>query len=126
MTRKTRLIALALVTLLGQSPVRAGEAARTLTSTGWFSDVKCASARVADGRIGPTGLECSRRCIASGVKVAFIDEKAKEVLEVDNPAVATLLLGDHVKVEATRPNARTIHVTSVKVLSKYAAKCDVH
>ena len=51
---------------------------------------------------------------------------SSEVFVVDNSKVGKALLGDHVAIEATQPTANSIHVTSVKVLSKYVAKCDVN
>ena len=95
------------------------------THTGWFADEKCATARVADGRIGPTGQACTRECLRKGVPMAFIDEKEKAVLRVDNPKIVAGREGDHVQIEAVRRDAKTLHVTSVKVLEKYAAKCSV-
>ena len=57
--------------------------------------------------------------------MAFIDEKEKAVLRVDNPKIVAGREGDHVQIEAVRRDAKTLHVTSVKVLEKYAAKCSV-
>jgi hypothetical protein len=95
------------------------------TRTGWFSDENCATARVADGRIGPTGQACTRECLRKGVPMVFIDEKEKTVLRVDNPKIVAGREGDHVQIDAVRKDAKTLHVTSVKVLEKYAAKCSV-
>ena len=91
--------------------------------TGWFSDEKCATARVAEGLIGPTGQTCTRECLRKGVPMVFIDETSKTVLRVDNPGIVRGREGDHVRVEAVRQDEKTLHVTSVRVLEKYAAKC---
>ena len=55
----------------------------------------------------------------------FIDEKAKAVLRVDNPGIVRGREGDRVQIEVVPKDAKTLHVTSVKVLEKYAAKCSV-
>ena len=94
--------------------------------TGWFSDEKCATARAAEGLIGPTGQTCTRECLRKGVPMVFIDETGKTVLRVDNPKIVAGREGDHVQIEAVRRDSKTLHVTSVKVLEKYAAKCGVH
>ena len=113
-----------LALLLAPHVVPAADTPSTLT--GWFSDEKCASARVAEGLIGPTGQTCARECLKKGVPMVFIDEKAKSVLGVDNPAIVAGREGDHVRIEAVRKDAKTLHVTSVRVLEKYAAKCSVN
>ena len=122
MIRHQIRLALLLVVLFA-SAARAAEPSSTFT--GWFSDERCASARVANGLIGPTGQTCTRECLAKGVPMVFIDEKEKAVLRVDNPKVVQHREGDHVRIEAVRKDAKTLHVTSVKVLEKYAAKCSV-
>ena len=117
-------LAPAALILLGPWMLFASEAASS-TRTGWFSDEKCATARVADGRVGPTGQACTRECLRKGVPMVFIDEKEKVVLRVDNPKIVAGREGDHVQIESVRRDDKTLHVTSVKVLEKYAAKCSV-
>jgi hypothetical protein len=102
-----------------------GEEPASSRLTGWFSDEKCATERVAEGRIGPTGRSCTLECLRKGVPMAFIDETGKTVLRVDNPRIVAGREGDHVQIEAVRRDEKTLHVTSVKVLEKYAAKCSV-
>ena len=114
------LLPVALIAIVAPAFARGG--ADTITATGWFSDEKCATARVAGGRIGPTGRACTRECLAKGVPMVFIDEKEKAVLRVDNPRIVRGREGDHVQIEAVRKDAKTLHVTSVRVLEKYAAK----
>jgi hypothetical protein len=118
------VLLLSLATLTLSAAVFAGDSA-SATRTGWFSDEKCASARVADGRVGPTGQACTRECLRKGVPMVFIDEREKAVLRVDNPGIVQGREGDHVQIEAVRRDTKTLHVTSVKVLEKYAAKCSV-
>ena len=121
-----RLAALSLLLLTVSTTSTASEVPASVTATGWFSDLKCATSRAATGRIGPTGRACSEKCLANGVKLAFIDEKAKAVFEVDNPKAGKALLGDHVEIVATKSGAKTLHITSVTILEKYVARCDVN
>ena len=111
------------LSILAAAPASAADSSST--RSGWFSDEKCATARVADGRIGPTGQACTRECLRKGVPMVFIDEKEKTVLRVDNPEIVAGREGDHVQIEAVRRDTKTLHVTSVRVLEKYAAKCSV-
>jgi hypothetical protein len=105
--------------------IGAEKAPTATTATGWFSDESCATERVKAGRIGPTGRSCTRECLAKGVRMAFIDEKARAVLRVENPAAARGQEGAYVRVTGSVDAARkTLHVDSVKVLKPYAATCD--
>ena len=117
---------LALLVISGRPRLLFGEESVPTRLTGWFSDEKCATARVAEGLVGPTGQTCTRACLKKGVPMAFIDETGKTVLRVDNPEIVAGREGDHVRIEAVRKDAKTVHVTSVEVLEKYAAKCSVH
>jgi hypothetical protein len=118
------LIGLTIATLIASGILFASDPVSS-TLTGWFSDEKCATACVADGRIGPTGQACTRECLRNGVPMVFIDEKEKAVLRVDNPKIVSGREGDHVQIKAERKDAKTLHVSSVKILEKYAAKCSV-
>src|SRR6476469_6018999 len=117
---------LSLLLISGRPRLLFGEESAPARLTGWFSDEKCATARVAEGLVGPTGQTCTRACLKKGVPMVFIDETGKTVLRVDNPRIVTGREGDHVQIEAVRKDAKTLHVTSVKVLEKYAAKCGVN
>lgn len=123
LTKGLRVLSLLLIA--GMPRLLTGEEQASARLTGWFSDEKCATARVADGRIGPTGRSCTLECLRKGVPMAFIDETGRTVLRVDNPKIVAGREGDHVQIEAVRKDAKTLHVTSVKVLEKYAAKCSV-
>jgi len=120
------LLLLILGLISGMPGVLMGEESGSARLTGWFSDEKCATARVAEGLVGPTGQTCTRACLKKGVPMVFIDETGKTVLRVDNPRIVAGREGDHVQIEAVRTDAKTLHVTSVKVLEKYAAKCGVN
>ncbi len=96
------------------------------TRTGWFADQKCASSRVADGRVGPPGRTCTQECIRKGVPVVFIDEKTKKLYRVSNPAVTRGQECDHVEITATiDQKAGALAVATIKVLEAYVATCAV-
>ena len=122
---RKRLHFVILCLISGAPRLLIGEEPASARLTGWFSDEKCATARVAEGLVGPTGQTCTRACLKKGVPMVFIDETGKTVLRVDNPRVVAGREGDHVQIEAVRKDAKSLHVTSVKVLEKYAAKCSV-
>jgi len=121
---RTNLPSLVLCLIFG-APLLIGEESASTRLTGWFSDEQCATARVDAGKIGPTGQSCTRECLRKGVPMVFIDETGKAVLRVDNPRIVAGREGDHVQIDAVRKDAKTLHVTSVRVLEKYAAKCGV-
>jgi len=100
--------------------------AEAVTRKGWFADEKCATQRVANGRTGPPGQTCTRECIRKGVKVVFIDEQTGALYRVDNPKPTKGLESDYVELAGTlNAAAKTVHVDSVRVIEKYAAKCSV-
>ena len=88
------LSAALLAACLGAAP----EAATT--RTGWFADESCASNRVREGKTGPPGQTCTRRCIAKGVPVVFFDEKSGQLIRVQNPAATTGRECDRVQIRA--------------------------
>jgi hypothetical protein len=102
------------------------EPSETVTRKGWFADERCATERVRNGRIGPPGQTCTRACIRKGVKVVFIDEQTGALYRVDNPKPTKGLESDYVEFAGTlNAEKKTVHVDSVRVLEKYAAKCSV-
>ena len=116
----------ALALLLCWPALASQPAPEAVTRKGWFADEKCATQRVQNGRTGPPGQTCTRECIRKGVKVVFIDEKTGALYRVDNPKPTKGLESDYVEVQGTlNAAAKTVHVDSVRVLEKYAAKCSV-
>ncbi|MGD0361180.1 MAG: hypothetical protein ABSC93_09950 [Bryobacteraceae bacterium] len=97
---------------------------RGVTWTGWFSDLKCASARAANGTFTSTNPECAKTCIKEGAAPAFISEQAKAVFTLkDSPSVIDQL-GYHVEVQATVDDAaRTITIRKIKQLGYDGAAC---
>jgi hypothetical protein len=97
---------------------------KTVTWTGWFSDLKCATARAASGTFTATNPDCAKTCIESGAPPAFISEQAKAVYTVkDSPSIIEQL-GFHVEVEATVDDpAHTIVIQKIKQLGYDGAAC---
>lgn len=124
---KRAAAAAAALMLAAIAAVASDSSARSVTRKGWFGDENCAGSKVAAGaKVGPNGQECTRKCIREGVPVVFIDEQAKALYRVDNPKVAAGIESDYVEMTGTVDTAaKTLHVDSVRVLEKYAAKCSV-
>jgi hypothetical protein len=94
------------------------------TWTGWFSDMGCASPRVARGLIGPSNPDCVKRCLDEGATPVFVSEQAKALFEVkDYPSVKDDV-GYHVELTGTvDAEAKTIAVQTVKRLSYVGSLC---
>jgi hypothetical protein len=108
--------------LLGAASDRADT--KTATWTGWFSDMQCASPRVARGLIGPNNPDCVKRCLEEGATPVFISEQAKALFEVKDHASVKDDVGYHVEVTGTvDKRAKTISVATVKRLSYVGALC---
>jgi hypothetical protein len=115
-----------LMALCVSIPVIAAQGGKgaTTTLTGWFSDEGCARSKINSGEIGPNGRDCVQRCLKEGKKLVFIDEKAKALLFVDNPAAAGGQESHYVEVTGTADRAtKTLHMESIKVLEEYKAMC---
>jgi hypothetical protein len=123
----TRVVAAAVLLLLAISAAASDSASRAVTRKGWFGDENCSRSKVApDAKVGPSGQECTRKCIRKGVPVVFIDENARALYRVDNPKVTRGIESDYVEMIGTiDAAAKTVHVDSVRVLEKYVAKCSV-
>jgi hypothetical protein len=122
-----RRAAAVLVLLAAVAAAASASSSATVTRKGWFGDENCSRSKVApDAKVGPNGQECTRKCIREGVPVVFIDEQAKALYRVDNPKVTEGIESDYVEMVGTiDAAAKTVHVDSVRVLEKYAAKCSV-
>lgn len=91
---------------------------------GWLSDEKCARGRASSGIYTATGPRCAKECVAAGKKIVFIDPNAKRILLIANQAVARKYVGDHVEITGSLdPQAKSIHVASLKMLEKGVAMC---
>jgi hypothetical protein len=109
-----------LLVLLGGA--KAGE--KTVTWTGWFSDLKCASSRAASGVFTATNPDCARSCIERGAAPVFISEQAKAIFQVKGYPSVIEDLGYHVQVQAAvDESAGTITIRQVERLAFQGAAC---
>jgi hypothetical protein len=109
------------VSLLTSAGAPAAE--KTVTWTGWFSDLQCASARAAGGVFSSTNPDCARTCIEKGAPPVFISEDAKAVFRVTGYDSAVSDLGYHVSVKANVESENTIRILSVTRLEYQGAAC---
>jgi hypothetical protein len=117
---------LAFLTFLASWAIRAQSPPEPASRRGWFADEKCSTQRVKNGRTGPPGQACTQECIRKGVKVVFIDERTGKLYRVDNPKPTRGLESDYVEMSGTLDaGAKTVHVDSIRVIEKYAARCSV-
>ena len=95
-----------------------------VTLTGWISDIKCATPRVARGQFGPNGPTCVKQCLLKGVKAVFVSEEAKAMFELINYPSAKDDVGYHLELTGlVDAAAGTISVVSVKRLEYVGAMC---
>jgi hypothetical protein len=93
---------------------------------GWISDARCAPGHVSAGKYTGTNPDCSKECIAKGIKMLLIDPDHKSLLTVLNPAAAKNYVGDFVEISGgTNLEKKTVRIESVKLLEKGRAMCDV-
>jgi hypothetical protein len=96
----------------------------SVTWTGWFSDLKCASARAAAGTFSGTNPDCARSCIEKGAAPVFISEQAKAIFQVKDSSSVIEDLGYHIEVQATVDEAtKMIRIQKVKRLAYQGAAC---
>jgi hypothetical protein len=96
----------------------------TVTWTGWFSDAKCATGRVAFGMFASTNPDCARQCIGAGAVPVFISEQAKALFEVKGYPALVDDLGYHMEVRATVDDAaKTITIQKTTRLGYDGAAC---
>src|SRR4051794_21877805 len=93
--KKSLLLAFTALLLLEARP------SGTVTLTGWFSDERCAPARLTVEKLGPSNPDCSATCIKNGAAAVFISETGREILKVKNHAGVIDDLGYHVAVTGT-------------------------
>ena len=124
-TMKLRVGLGAMIVLLSLVPAGAGTAEeKMVTWTGWFSDVKCASARAAGGTFSATNPDCARTCIENGAAAVFISEQARAVFNVKEYSSVVDDLGYQVEVHGMVDGAgKTIRVREVKRLEYQGAAC---
>jgi hypothetical protein len=98
--------------------------ARTVTYTGWFSDIQCATPAVKRGEIKPNNPDCVKKCLEKGAAAVFISEQAKDLFEVKHYEGVKEDLGYHIELTGrVDPAAKTIDVQSVKRLEYVGSQC---
>ncbi|HKF50685.1 MAG TPA: hypothetical protein VKB26_00110 [Candidatus Acidoferrales bacterium] len=105
----------------GSSPANSNSA----TIKGWISDEGCARGRANGGTFTGTNPECAKKCIASGAKMVLIAPDQRKLLTVANPSAAKANIGDFVEVTGSvEAKTKTVHIDTLKMLTKGAAMCD--
>src|SRR6185312_10267713 len=91
---------------------------------GWLSDEQCARGRASSGVYTGTNPQCANECVAKGKKIVFVDPAARRILLIANQDAAKAHIGDRVEITGSlEPQAKSIHVVSLKMLEKGAAMC---
>jgi hypothetical protein len=91
---------------------------KAVTVKGWVSDAKCGA-----GNASADKEACAKKCVAGGEKIVFVADKDKKVWNVTNPDALKDHVGHHVSVRGhVDADAGTVHVVSVKMVSKTKAK----
>ena len=97
---------------------------KSVTWTGWFSNLSCAAARAKSGTFTETNPDCAKRSIEHGEAAVFISEQAKALFQVKDYAGLIDDLGYHLEVTANVDDAAgTISIRSVKRLEYQGASC---
>lgn len=94
----------------GKSAKTSASKAKSETMTGWVSDEKCGAKVNAD---------CAKKCIESGQKVVFVNEKDKSVWNVTNPDPLKEHAGHHISVSAQvndKDKTITVDPASIKMV----------
>jgi len=118
--RHAAITSLALLTLtaIGQAEEK------SVTWTGWFSEVDCAASRAARGDITPTNPECAKTCIEKGAAPVFLSEQAKAMFRISGYPSVIEDLGYHIEVQAKVDEAaKTMVIEKVKRLEYQGASC---
>ena len=121
---RIRIAVLALV-VWGVSGVAQQSASVSESSIrGWLSDEQCARGRAEGGAYTATNPRCAKECVAKGKKVVLIDPERKQVFTVTNQSLAKKNVGDYVEIVGqTDLNAKTIRISSLKMLEGGTASC---
>ena len=123
MTRTPFLLcAVVLSTSVLGAAVRPAETVVTLN--GWFSDERCAAAKLKADDVTPNGTICVKKCLDEGATPVFVDPKARVMYQVkDHPTVKNDV-GYYLELAGViDPKAMTISVRSVKHLGDVVQMC---
>ena len=97
---------------------------KSVTWTGWFSDVKCAAPRAAAGVFTITNPDCAKSCLEKGAAPVFISEQARAIFQVKDYSSIIADLGYHLEIQGTVDEAaKTIAIRDVKRLAYQGAAC---
>ena len=118
---KLLMVVLSGSVLLGAA-IRPAESVVTLT--GWFSDERCAAAKLKADDVTPNGTVCVRRCLEEGAVPVFVDPKGRAMYTVkDHPKVREDV-GYYLELTGVVDGkAKTISVRSVKHLGDVVQMC---
>jgi hypothetical protein len=90
----------------------------TVTVSGWVSESGCGVKGASASH-----MACTKKCLAAGKKVVFVDDKEKKVWAVSNPDALKGHEGEHVDVDAhVSTDTNTIDVQKVTTSPEPAAK----
>jgi len=92
---------------------------------GWLSDSACAHGRAESGVFTATNPTCARECVAKGKKIVLIDPDRKMIFAIANQNLAKKNIGDYVEIAGEMDlQAKTVRITSLRMLEKGTASCD--
>lgn len=82
------------------------------TMAGWISDSKCAAKGA-----NAAHEACTKKCIESGEKAVFVNDKDGKVLAIENPDAVKDHVGHHVEVKGSVKDG-AVHVESVNMIAQ--------
>ena len=98
---------------------------RQITTTGWFSDDRCALPRGKSGTYTATNSECARRCVKEGAKLVFIADQEKAVWMLNASDRFAEDIGYYVRVKASLDDKGVATIKSVERLEEVHPSCSI-
>ncbi len=100
------------------------EPGKTVTWTGWFSNLDCAVSRAKAGIFTETNPDCAEQSIRKGQPPVFISEQAKAIFLVKDYAGVMEDLGYHMEIQARlSDDAKSLNIVSTKRLEYQGPAC---
>ena len=119
-----RAFSLLFAILLLRAVASQAASAGSTTIKGWISDESCARGRASSRVFTGTNPECAKKCIASGAKMVLIVPDQRMLLTIANPDPAKANVGDFVEITGSiEARTKTLHIDSLKLLTKGVAMC---
>ena len=87
---------------------------KTVSSTGWITDERCAAMHGG----GTEHAACARKCIEHGMAAVFVGDQDKKIMKVANQEAVKKYAGEHVKLEGTVDEGGMLHVDKVATLAE--------